>query len=262
MRGNVRVEDDYLRISPTGDFQSVQEIGDLLISSDERRLVYLRDIATITRAYDEVPTKIYYVNGEPGLSIGISMLGGENVVEVGNRLGRQAGGAACPSFPVGMDLKVVYNQPREVDNSVNGFIVSVGQAVAIVIGVLLLFMGLRTGIIIGAVLLITVAGTLFIMDLFAIELQRISLGALVYRAGYAGGQRHRGGGGHAGANERGHERGAGRGGGRGQDHLGAAGRHRHRYPRLFGHRPVAGQYRGICQQPVLRDPDLPVTELA
>jgi multidrug efflux pump subunit AcrB len=180
--GNVRVEDDYFRISPTGDFQSVQEIGDLLISSNERRLVYLRDIATITRAYDEVPTKIYYVNGQPGLSIGISMVGGENVVEVGKRLGRRLQ-ELVPIVPIGMKMEIIYDQPTEVDNSVNGFIVSVGQAVAIVIAVLLLFMGLRTGIIIGAVLLITVAGTLFIMNLFGIELQRISLGALVIALG-------------------------------------------------------------------------------
>jgi multidrug efflux pump subunit AcrB len=71
--GNVRVEDDYLRISPTGDFRSVQEIGELMISSDERRLVRLKDFATITREYDEVPVKQYFVNGKPGLSIGVSM---------------------------------------------------------------------------------------------------------------------------------------------------------------------------------------------
>lgn len=64
-----------------------------------------------------------------------------------------------------------------------GFLVSVGEAVVIVIGVLLVFMGLRTGIVIGAVLLITVAGTLFFMNMFNIELQRISLGALVIALG-------------------------------------------------------------------------------
>ena len=176
--GNVNVGDDYLRISPTGDFQSVQEIGDLLISSDQRRLVYLRDIATITRAYEEVPGKMYYVNGQPGLTIGISMLSGVNVVQVGQRLTKRVQELQT-IIPLGMQFDMVYNQPAEVDKSVSGFIVSVGQAVAIVIAVLLLFMGMRVGIIIGAVLLITVAGTLFFMDMFAIELQRISLGALV-----------------------------------------------------------------------------------
>lgn len=180
--GNVRVEDDYIRISPTGDFQSVQEMGNLLISSSERRLVYLRDIATIIRAYDEVPGKMYFVDGKPGLTLGISMLGGENVVEVGKRLEREVVDLLS-IVPIGMKLVPVYNQPKEVDNSVSGFLVSVSQAVGIVIVVLLLFMGLRTGIIIGAVLLITVAGTLFIMNIYGIELQRISLGALVIALG-------------------------------------------------------------------------------
>ena len=180
--GNVRVGDDYLRISPTGNFLSVQEMGDLLIGSSDRTLIKLSDIATITRAYEEVPNKIYYVNGKPGLSIGISMANGENVVEVGKQLDLMLE-SLLPITPVGMALSPVYDQPAEVDASVGGFIVSVAQAVAIVIAVLLLFMGLRVGIIIGAVLLITVAGTLFIMHLYGIELQRISLGALVIALG-------------------------------------------------------------------------------
>jgi multidrug efflux pump subunit AcrB len=180
--GNVQVGDDYLRISPTGDFQSVQEIGDLLVSSSDKTLLRLRDIATITRAYEEVPNKIYYVNGRPGLSIGISMAAGQNVVEVGRAVNRTMD-KLLPVIPIGMDLAPVYDQPAEVEDSVGGFLVSVAQAVAIVIIVLLVFMGVRTGIVIGAVLLITVAGTLFIMDIFAIELQRISLGALVIALG-------------------------------------------------------------------------------
>ncbi|MCP5147141.1 MAG: efflux RND transporter permease subunit [Pseudomonadales bacterium] len=180
--GNVRVGDDYVRFSPTGDFQSVQEIGDVLISSSDRKLIRLKDFATITRAYEEVPGKMYYLNGQPGLSIGISMASGQNVVEVGRQVDKMLE-SLLPVVPIGMELETVYNQPEEVEKSVGGFIVSVGQAVAIVLLVLLAFMGLRTGIVIGAVLLITVAGTLFLMNVFNIELQRISLGALVIALG-------------------------------------------------------------------------------
>ncbi len=180
--GNVRVGDDYLRISPTGAFDSVQSIGDLLISSSERRLLRLGDIATITRAYVAVPDKLFYINGQPGLSIGISMLPGQNVVDVGAGIDERLS-QLTSIIPIGMELDRVYDQPREVKRSVSGFLISVAQAVAIVITVLLLFMGLRAGIVIGLVLLITVAGTLFIMDIFAIELQRISLGALVIALG-------------------------------------------------------------------------------
>ena len=180
--GHVRVGDDYLRIQPTGAFESVQEMGELLISSRNRNVIRLKDIATITRAYAEVPTKLYYHDGQPALGIGVSMAAGENVVEVGRRL-RARIGTLQEVIPVGMELQTVYDQPTEVRSSVAGFLLSVGQAVAIVIVVLLLFMGLRTGLVIGTVLLITVAGTLLIMHLANIELQRISLGALVIALG-------------------------------------------------------------------------------
>ncbi len=180
--GNVRVGDEYLRIEPTGEFTSVKAIGDVLIGSDEKKLVYLKDIADIIRAYKEVPDQLYYVNGKPALTLGVSMQPGQNVVAVGERLAQRVK-ELMPMVPVGMEFTQIYNQPVEVDKSVSGFLVSVGQAVAIVIIVLLLFMGLRTGIIIGAVLLITVAGTLLIMHLEGIELQRISLGALVIALG-------------------------------------------------------------------------------
>jgi multidrug efflux pump subunit AcrB len=180
--GQVRVGPEYLRISPTGEFSSVAAIGDVLIGSDEKKLVYLKDIAKIERAYEDVPSKMYYVNGRPALTLGISMQSGENVVAVGESLHRRIDELEA-IMPVGMEMTEIYNQPVEVDKSVRGFVVSVGQAVAIVIAVLLLFMGMRVGLIIGAVLLITVAGTLLIMHLNGIELQRISLGALVIALG-------------------------------------------------------------------------------
>ncbi|MET0062438.1 MAG: efflux RND transporter permease subunit [Candidatus Thiodiazotropha endolucinida] len=180
--GNASVGNEYLRIEPTGEFDSVKAIGDVMIGSDDKKLVYLKDIAEITRAYEEIPSQMYYVNGKPALTLGISIQSGENVVAVGERL-RQRVIELIPTMPIGMQLVEIYNQPAEVDKSVSGFLVSVGQAVAIVILVLLLFMGLRVGLIIGTVLLITVAGTLFIMYLDGIELQRISLGALVIALG-------------------------------------------------------------------------------
>jgi multidrug efflux pump subunit AcrB len=180
--GRTRVGDEYLRIEPTGEFTTVRAIGDVLIGSEQRKLIYLKDIASITRAYEEVPTTLFYYNGKPALTLGVSMQAGENVVAVGQRL-EQRFRELQSIIPVGMQLVPIYNQPAEVNKSVGGFLVSVGQAVAIVIVVLLLFMGLRVGMIIGAVLLITVAGTLLIMALEGIELQRISLGALVIALG-------------------------------------------------------------------------------
>ena len=180
--GHGQVDRERFRIVPTGELQSVKAIGDVLVASSDKRLIYLRDIASITRAYEEIPSQMYYQDGKPALTIGVSMQAGENVVAVGERLNARVR-ALIANIPVGMQIKEIYNQPAEVEKSVSGFIVSVGQAVAIVIVVLLAFMGLRVGMIIGAVLLITVAGTLLIMYLKDIELQRISLGALVIALG-------------------------------------------------------------------------------
>ncbi|MCB1630314.1 MAG: efflux RND transporter permease subunit [Pseudomonadales bacterium] len=180
--GRVRVGDELLRIEPSGEFASVAAMGDVLIGGDAGRLVRLSDVARITRAYEDVPGRMFYVDGRPGLSIGVSMLQGENVVEVGARV-RERLAALTPVIPVGMELKPVYDQPTAVASSVQDFQVNVVESLAIVLAVLLLFMGLRVGLVIGVVLLITIAGTLFLMHVFDIELHRMSLGALIIALG-------------------------------------------------------------------------------
>ncbi len=180
--GHVEVDGEYIRISPTGEFTSVKQMEDLLISSEDKKLIFLKDIAEVKRAYKEVPSKMVFSNGKPALTMGISMQSGRNVLEVGAKL-KQRMDELQSTIPIGLEWHQIYNQPVEVDKSISGFIISVVQALVIVIIVLLFFMGLRTGLIIGAVLLITVAGTLWIMEMFAIELQRISLGALIIALG-------------------------------------------------------------------------------
>jgi multidrug efflux pump subunit AcrB len=180
--GSVRVGDEYIRINPTGQLTSAREIGELLISTKDDNLVRIKDFATVRRAYEEVPAKYNYFNGKPALTIGISMLPGENVVAVGKRLDRRLAELQTVT-PVGMELTPIYDQPTIVDESVTGFINNVIAALVIVVVVLLFFMGLRTGLIIGAILLITVSGTVWFMNFYGIDLQRISLGALIIALG-------------------------------------------------------------------------------
>ncbi|WP_028865995.1 efflux RND transporter permease subunit [Psychromonas aquimarina] len=180
--GKIRVESDYIRIHPTGELKSVSAIGDVLIAGEGKQLVRLKDIAAIERRYIDEPNMLYYRSGKPALTLGISMQSGVNVVAVGERLNKRFA-ELLPITPVGMQIEAVYDQPHEVDNSVKGFIISVVQALLIVVVVLLFFMGVRVGLIIGAVLLITVAGTIWIMQMAGMELQRISLGALIIALG-------------------------------------------------------------------------------
>ncbi|NWJ67362.1 efflux RND transporter permease subunit VmeI [Vibrio parahaemolyticus] len=181
--GAIRIGDEYIRIQPTGEFQSVDELGDLLITeSGAQGLIFLKDVAEIKRGYVEVPSNIINFNGSLALNVGVSFAQGVNVVEVGKVFDRRLAELKYQQ-PVGVEISEIYSQPKEVDKSVSGFVISLAQAVGIVIIVLLFFMGLRSGLLIGLILLLTVLGTFIFMKYLAIDLQRISLGALVIALG-------------------------------------------------------------------------------
>lgn len=181
--GAVRVGNEYIRIHPTGEFQDVDELGDLIITDETTEgLIYLRDVAEVKRGYIDVPTNVITFNGRLALNVGISFNAGVNVVDIGAKVDQRLAELKFQQ-PIGIDIKSIYSQPTEVDKSVSGFVISLGQAVAIVIVVLLFFMGLRSGLLIGLILLLTVLGTFVFMKYFAIDLQRISLGALVIALG-------------------------------------------------------------------------------
>ncbi|HHX8372100.1 TPA: efflux RND transporter permease subunit VmeI [Vibrio alginolyticus] len=181
--GAIRIGDEYIRVQPTGEFQSVEELGDLLITeSGAQGLIFLKDVAEIKRGYVEVPSNIINFNGSLALNVGVSFAEGVNVVEVGKAFDHRLAELKYQQ-PVGIEISEIYSQPKEVDKSVSGFVVSLAQAVGIVIIVLLFFMGLRSGLLIGLILLLTVLGTFIFMKYLAIDLQRISLGALVIALG-------------------------------------------------------------------------------
>ncbi|UJF17159.1 efflux RND transporter permease subunit [Vibrio sp. SS-MA-C1-2] len=180
--GGLKVGNEYIRIHPTGNFANVSELNNLIISGGNDNLIRLGDVATISRDYVEVPTNILKYNGDLALNVGVSFQSGINVVNVGNVLDSKLN-QLLGQQPIGIKINQLYNQPKEVDKSVSGFVVSLAQAVAIVIVVLLFFMGLRSGLLIGLILLLTVLGTFIFMKIQGIELQRISLGALVIALG-------------------------------------------------------------------------------
>ncbi|PSW11348.1 AcrB/AcrD/AcrF family protein [Photobacterium sanctipauli] len=181
--GEMMINGQTLTIRPNGNMSSVEELENLVIHGrDTGNLIRLKDVATISRGIQEKPSNVVTYNGEPAINLAISFSSGVNVVEVGERV--EARLAELENIkPAGISLDYFYNQAQEVDKSVQDFIVSLGQAVAIVIVVLLFAMGLRSGLIIGAVLLLTVFGTFILMKWNNIELHRISLGALIIALG-------------------------------------------------------------------------------
>lgn len=180
--GNIRIGTEYIRISSTGTISSVEALRDLTVGRNGEQLIYLADVADIRLDFADPPTHVYHFNGEPALALGVSFATGVNVVDVGNAIKQRIAELEFAQ-PAGMELHTVYDQPAQVDASVQDFVISLAQAVAIVIVVLLIAMGLRPGILMSIVLLLTIFGTFIVMNIMAIELHRISLGALIIALG-------------------------------------------------------------------------------
>ena len=180
--GRIKIGPEYMAISPTGEFKSEKDFGGLFIASKGGRLVYLKDVATIWRGYQDPPRKILRVNGKPAIGIAVSTIQGGNAVTMGNGVLERIDGL-MDQIPLGMELTEIAMQSKAVTKAVNGFVVNLLEAVVIVIVVLLIFMGLRASLIIGFILVLTIAATFVVMGYYQITLERISLGALIIALG-------------------------------------------------------------------------------
>lgn len=181
--GNVQVGDRRLIIQPSGTVDSVAAIENLEVSTgSEGTVVYLKDIATVTRDYVTPSSLELRWNGQPAIGLGVSNVLGANVVKMGDGIDAKLVDT-LESRPLGIELHEYYHQGKIVDKSVADFALNVIAALAIVLVTLLIFMGPRSAIIIGGVLILTIAATLLIMFLVGIPMHRISLGALIIALG-------------------------------------------------------------------------------
>ncbi|MGB0894353.1 MAG: efflux RND transporter permease subunit [Parashewanella sp.] len=181
--GSIRINDRRIRIHPTGEFKSITDLENLLVSPpNSTKLIYLKDIAKVYKDDNEMPHVLYHNQGTPAISLGVSFSTGVNVVDVGNTV-KQRIAQLQSHQPVGMELHKIYDQASVVETTVSGFVINLVESIAIVIVVLLIFMGLRSGILMGLILLLTILGTFIVMKVLDIQLQIISLGALIIALG-------------------------------------------------------------------------------
>lgn len=181
--GTIRVGQGRIRINPTGEFANVSDMQRLLVSpAGSKDMVYLGDIANVYKTETETPKLIYHSMGHNALSLGISFTSGVNVVDVSSAIAAKISQLQS-RLPIGMSLNNVYDQGAVVDLSVTGFLINLAESVAIVILVLLVFMGVRSGLLMGVVLLLTIFATFIVMSVLDIQLQIISLGALIIALG-------------------------------------------------------------------------------
>lgn len=181
--GNVKVDGQRITIQLPETTDSVTALENTVVTTgNDSRVVRLRDIAKVTRGYKDPATKIMRYNGLPALAIGVAALPGENIVEVGNNITAKIAELESER-PIGLEIETYYHQGDIVDVSVKDFALNVLMALVIVLVTLGVFMGISSAVVIGGVLLLTIAATLATMNLMGIPMHRISLGALIIALG-------------------------------------------------------------------------------
>ncbi|MFO1324983.1 MAG: efflux RND transporter permease subunit [Burkholderiales bacterium] len=172
---------DRIYVRPSGAFDSVESIRDIAIRANNR-MFRLGDIAKVTRGYVDPPQQKMRWHGQEALGLGITMVKGGDVIELGHDLDRETARIA-KALPVGVELSQVASMPRAVQRSINQFLRSLAEAVLIVLAVSLVSLGLRTGLVVAVSIPLVLAVTFLFMWLFGIGLHKISLGALILSLG-------------------------------------------------------------------------------
>ncbi|MDD3154031.1 MAG: efflux RND transporter permease subunit [Victivallaceae bacterium] len=180
--GQLAVDGEYPFFRVSGNIDGVEAIQNLYIADSHGKLLRLGDIADVRRGHLEPPERIMRRNGKEAVGIGISIVDGGNVVDLGRAV-RKLLNDLAPERPAGMTLSPINYQSDDVERSLNEFLINLAESVAIVVGILLLTMGWRSGVIIGITLLLIILGTFIGMDLAKIDMQLISLGALIIALG-------------------------------------------------------------------------------
>lgn len=174
--------DERIRVKISDNYQTIEDIRNLIIQGHEQDQLRLGDIAAVTRGYREPSRNEMRYDGSRALGISLSMEKGGNIVDLGKVVDKELDQLKA-RMPVGIDFHKVFFQPDQVSHSIRVFMVNLVESVLIVIVVLMLTMGLRSGMIIGTGLVIIVLGSFVVLYLFDGTLQRVSLGALIIAMG-------------------------------------------------------------------------------
>lgn len=171
-----------LSLGVKGKIETHEDVSKLLIKGLDGRIFQLSDIAEVRETYADPARNTMQLNNEPAIAISLSMESGENIIEVGKRV-EQRLAELQQQIPVGYEFHKVFFQPELVKKAVDGFMVNLVASVLIVIVVLMVSMGWRSGLIIGAGLVLTILATFPILLAAGGTLQRISLGAFIVAMG-------------------------------------------------------------------------------
>lgn len=181
--GEVIVNNERILLEPSGNFESIEDLKKTIITLPKTKEgIYLGDIAKVYRGYIDPARSKMKVNGERGLALAISLIEGGNIIDLGKSVDA-AMERLQQQYPHGIDFSTIAYQHTIVNNKVNDFVSNLLQSVAIVLGVMLLFLGFKTGFIVASLIPMTMMLSLLLMSFFGIGLDQVSLASLVIALG-------------------------------------------------------------------------------
>lgn len=180
--GNIISGTERITLEPTGNFETLNDIKRTVIPIPNVGQVYLSDIANVYLGYDDPPKNLTRVNGRSAIVIAISMREGSDILKLGQRLDKLVPQLE-QHYPWGLSLEKLWFQASLVETNVGDFISSLSQSILIVIVVMLIFLGFRTGLIVSAMIPLTMVITFYFMQTLSITINQVSLAALIISLG-------------------------------------------------------------------------------
>ena len=175
--------DHRIRVTVSDKFKTVEDIGNMLIQGHDDDQLRLRDIARIEKGYEEPTRNELFFDGARAIGILIAASGDSDIIKVGDKVTKVMEKLETNRFPAGLEIHKIFNQPERVGDSLGTFAINLVESVFIVIAVLMITMGFKSGLIIGYSLVITVLGTFFFLQSMDGTLQRVSLGTFILAMG-------------------------------------------------------------------------------
>ncbi|PZA12669.1 AcrB/AcrD/AcrF family protein [Rhodopseudomonas palustris] len=179
--GVLQAGPERIAVRVSGQFTSEESLKAINLRVNDR-FFPLTDVATVRRGYVDPPTSLFRFNGEPAIALTIGMKAGANLLQFGEALKEQMK-LISADLPVGAEVHLVSDQPQIVDEAVSGFTRALFEAVAIVLVISFISLGMRAGLVVAISIPLVLAITFMVMSYSGISLQRISLGALIIALG-------------------------------------------------------------------------------
>ncbi|MGA8969341.1 MAG: efflux RND transporter permease subunit, partial [Pseudolabrys sp.] len=175
--GSIQTGNETLSLRVSGAFRSEQDVANVNFAFGGRML-RLSDIAQIRRGFADPPQPLFRVNGQPAIGLAIAMREGGDILALGKNI-QQAMADATAQLPLGIEPKLVADQAATVESAISEFMTSLWQAVGIILAASFVSLGLRPGLVIALAIPLTLVVVFSVMQISSIDMQRISLGALI-----------------------------------------------------------------------------------